>query len=201
MTDAQLIKKFLMGEVSAFNTLVWRWQLPLYNFILRFINDREEARDLCQTAFIKVFHHLKHLKDPEKFSSWIYQVAANVCRDELKKKKRRKTYAQDDVSIASAAAQDPDGLFSANLPPAPPDRAIEKQNISELLHRALQTLPPEQRIVVIMKEYQGLKFNEIAEALQLSENTVKSRMYYGLKNLKKIFDHWNIDREQLIYEL
>ena len=82
-----------------------------------------------------------------------------------------------------------------------PDSVVHRQNVKELLNKALQAIPAEQRVVVVMKEYQGLKFTEIAEVLKVPLNTVKSRMYYGLSALKKVFERWNIDEEMVRYEL
>ncbi len=200
MTDAQLIEKFLHGDVSAFNTLVGRWERSLYNFILRYVGNREEAKDICQMAFMRVFRNLKGLRDPEKFSSWVYQIAVNVCRDELKKKSRRKTYSLNNFQDDDAKIENPN-LKMERTVATDPDLAAQKRDIRDLLNKALQSIPEEQRVVVIMKEYQGLKFTEIAETLGISINTAKSRMYYGLSALKKVFDNWEIDKEKIIYEL
>ena len=83
MTDEQLIQKYLDGDIEAFNTLVWRWQKPIYNFTLRYFKDREHAKDATQRVFVKVFKNLKHLKDSRKFSSWIYQIALNLCKQAI----------------------------------------------------------------------------------------------------------------------
>lgn len=82
-----------------------------------------------------------------------------------------------------------------------PDASAHRQDVRHLLEKALGSIPEEQRVVVVMKEYQGLKFTEIADALQVPINTVKSRMYYGLSALKKLFDQWNIDQEMLRYDV
>jgi RNA polymerase sigma-70 factor (ECF subfamily) len=84
---------------------------------------------------------------------------------------------------------------------ANPDEAVLNRDLRDLLHRAMQEIPEDQRLVIIMKEYQGLKFIEIAEILQTSVNTVKSRMYYGLSALKKVFKKWEINEEILRYEV
>ena len=89
----------------------------------------------------------------------------------------------------------------ATPPDTYPDALAHESRVRTLLNRALQTIPEEQRVVIIMKEYQGLKFSEIAEALEVPLNTVKSRMYYGLNALRKVFDQWNINEEMVRYEL
>lgn len=207
MTDGDLIHKFLAEPnsaegVSAFNTLVWRWEKPMYNFIVRYLGKRDEARDLTQQVFIKVYRNLARLKDRERFSSWIYQIAVNLCRDLIKQKRRRPSFSlenlQENGTLEAASHTELTLLPDAALHP---DRVVSRNELKNILEKALQEIPEEQRIVVVMKEYQGLKFTEIAEALGLSVNTIKSRMYYGLSALKKILAQWQIDEEAMLYDV
>ncbi|RMD86238.1 MAG: sigma-70 family RNA polymerase sigma factor [Calditrichaeota bacterium] len=200
MTDQQLIQKFLDGEISAFNTLVWRWQNKIYNFILRYLGNHDEAQDLCQKTFIRVYKNLHRLRDYHKFNSWIYQIALNICRDELKSKKRNHTQSLEDLKEKNNGRESLyNSLESNNI--LNPERDILHNDLKNVLYRALQAIPEEQRVVIIMKEYDGLKFTEIADILQISVNTAKSRMYYGLSALKKIFDNWKITEEMLRHEM
>ncbi|MCH8019230.1 sigma-70 family RNA polymerase sigma factor [candidate division KSB1 bacterium] len=200
MTDSELIGKFLTGDVNAFNTLVWRWEKSVYNFILRYIGDREESQDICQKTFIRVYRKLNRLRDTEKFSTWLYQIAINICRDEIKSRSRRKTYSLDHLQENSNGAQA--GVLNLTTDSkSEPEEQAHKRDVSDLIGRALQTLPEEQRVVIIMKEYQGLKFTEIADILETSVNTAKSRMYYGIAALRKIFMQWEISKESLRYEM
>lgn len=200
MTDAELIKKFLNGDVNAFNTLVWRWEKSVYNFILRYIGDREESQDICQKTFIRVYRKLNLLRDTEKFSTWLYQIAINICRDEIKSRSRRKTCSLDHLQENSNGAQS--GVLNLTTDSkSEPEAQAHKRDVSDLIGRALQTLPEDQRVVIIMKEYQGLKFTEIADILETSVNTAKSRMYYGIAALRKIFKQWKISKESLRYEM
>jgi RNA polymerase sigma-70 factor (ECF subfamily) len=200
MTDAQLIDKFLEGDINAFNVLVRRWEKSIYNFVLRQTGKPEEAKDHCQEAFIRAYRNLKQLRDPQKFSTWIYRIALNVCRDEMKKRQRRKTFSLNGFDEHEENIPNP-GLKMEKNASSDPHIAAQNRDVKALLNRALQSIPEEQRVVIIMKEYQGLKFSEIAETLGISVNTAKSRMYYGLSALKKVFDQWNIDREKIIYEM
>ena len=200
MTDEQLIKKFLDGDVYAFNTLIWRWEKNLYNFILRYIGDREEAKDLCQKTLIRVYRNLHRLRDTRKFYTWIYQIAVNICRDELKRRKRNPICSLENLQEINNGQPNSKLEFESTMT-AHPEKDVQDRDLRELLNRALQAIPEEQRVVIIMKEYQGLKFTEIAEALQMSVNTVKSRMYYGLSALKKVFRQWNIEKEMIKYDV
>ena len=200
MSDAELIEKFLAGNIDAFNTLVRRWEKSIYSFLLRHAGKPEEAKDLCQESFIRAYRSLKQLRDPQKFSTWMYRIALNVCRDEMKKRQRRKTFSLN--GFDEVGEDNPNsGLKMARNASSDPHAAAQNRDVKVLLNRALQSIPEEQRVVIIMKEYQGLKFTEIAETLGISVNTAKSRMYYGLSALKKVFDQWNIDREKIIHEM
>ena len=196
MTDAEMIRRFRDGESHAFNGLAGRWHRRLYNFILRQVGDREEAHDLCQKVLIKAHRNLRRLRDPEKFSTWIYQIAVNTCRDELRRRRRHPTISLESLEHGDDSRQDGTKRFLAQT-----DTTIHQCELRDLLNRALQCIPQDQRIVVVMKEYQHLKFREIADILKLPVNTVKSRLYSGLNNLRKLLDQWNVNRETIDYEM
>jgi len=201
MNDGALIKQFCEhGQVNAFNTLVWRWQKPIYNFVLRYLGDPEDAREITQQTFIKAHRNLPHLKDHARFSTWLYQIAVNLCRDEIKKRRRRKTYSLESMQ-ENSDQQNARDLLPVADEGASPDNIVSRKELRDILARALQQIPEEQREVVIMKEYQGLKFTEIAEALGIPLNTAKSRMYYGLTALRKILTQWQFDQESFQYEM
>lgn len=201
MTDTEIIRLILNGERSRFNLLIWRWEKPIYNFILRYLGNRELAREVNQKTFIRVFKNLNKLKDPDKFSSWIYQIAANLCKDEIKKMSHRELISLDLIqeNNESDGYRLPEELCDSQR--SLPDEKLNRKQISHIVQKALQQLPEEQRVVIIMKEYQGLKFKEIAAALNQPLNTVKSRMYYGLNGLRKIFEQWQITEEVVNFEL
>ena len=193
MTDAQLIEKYLAGDIAGFNMLVKRWEKPLFNFAYRYVDDFELAKDITQQVFIRIYKGLKKMKEHNKFSSWVYTIATNLCKDEVRRiKKKKLDYIDEnnenyDKFVEEASSR--------------PDAKVNQQQLQQLIKQALQIIPEEQRVVIIMKEYQGLKFIEIAEALGESINTVKSRMYYGLNALKTVFEKRNITREVLQYEM
>jgi len=201
MTDTQLITHILSGDRSRFNTLVWRWEKPIYNFILRYLGNKELARDISQKVFIRVYKNLNKLREPTRFSSWIYQIASNLCKDEIKKMSHRDFISLDllQENNENEGYRLPDELHESEY--FQPDAKLNQKQISNIVQKALQQLPEEQRVVIIMKEYQGLKFREIAEALNQPLNTIKSRMYYGLNGLRKIFEQWQITEEVLNYEM
>jgi RNA polymerase sigma-70 factor (ECF subfamily) len=202
MTDRDLIEKDLSGSDDAFNTLVWRWQKIIFNFAWRDLGNRDEAHDVAQQVFIRVYRNLHKLKDRDRFSTWIYQIAANLCRDVIKQRRRRQVLSLESMQESGSAELAANDAFTL-MPEGDqhPDRIVSRSQLRDLLEKALQEIPEEQRIVVVMKEYQNLKFTEIAEILGAPVNTIKSRLYYGLNALKKVLARWDIDREVLTYEM
>jgi len=187
MTDAKLIADFCDGNVHAFNKLVERWQERIYRFAFRYFSSYDEATEITQKTFIRAYKKLHTLDDATKFSSWIYRVANNLCLDETKRAGRRKSTDLTELNRQIAAIDTPDST-------------LQQKELSSVLQMALLHLPAEQRTVIIMKEYESLTFREIAEILDEPENTIKSRMYYGLKKLRQIFKQWNLEMEALYYE-
>lgn len=181
-TDNELVARTLNGEAGAFNDLVVRWETPLYRFVVRYLGDPEEAHDICQEAFLKAYTNLDRFRGQAKFSSWLYQIALNQCRTQFRRKKSRPTVSLDEdeqmghLQLVPADAEAPDAS------------AIKSQHASEL-RDALAHLPEDQRTAIILKEYHGLKFREIAEILETPESTVKSRLYHGLESLAKSLGH------------
>ena len=199
MTDAALIDRFLKGDINAFNTLIWRWEKPIYNFIYRTIGNEDTAKDLCQILFIKMYKELKKLRDPNKMKSWLYRIALNLCRDEMRRLKRhRLVYIdehQNDEKTANTIGYLPDRESKT------PEELVHNNQIGEILKHSLMSIPEDQRTVIIMKQYQDLKFTEIANILELPINTVKSRLYYGLNALRKILEASKLNKEVLFDEM
>lgn len=161
--------------------------------------DHDLAMEASQKAFISMCRNMEALQDITRFKSWLYKIAVNSCREEARKIKNAKSVPYD--SILQPDSEDSPGWERSHQRTENPERHFQQQEVSDLLQQCLMMISPEQREVVIMKEYEGLKFREIAEAMNISENTVKSRMYYGLDALKKIFEEKNITKETISYEL
>jgi RNA polymerase sigma-70 factor, ECF subfamily len=189
MNDSQLIEQIRSGNTGAFNHLVTRWQKPIHRFAFRYFADNNDAADITQKTFIKAYQSLDSLQDTDKFSSWIYRIASNLCIDETRRNGKQKSSPLESWIESSEVA-------AVNTP----ETKLEKNELGKLMQKALLAIPYDQRTVIILKEYEGLKFREIAHILQESENTVKSRMYYGLNALRKVFKKWNIEKEALYYE-
>jgi len=191
MTDEALIRQFLNGQRAAFNLLVWRWQKPILNFVYRYVGNRTDAEDICQRTFIKVYKNLHRLKDPGKFSTWLYQIAANLSRDWLRRKRRNNSISIEEVGGETSIL--PEGSWKGSR--SDPEGEMHQQQLRHYLEWAMGRIPEEQRLVVVLKIYQGLKFTEIAEVLGLPVNTVKSRLYYGLRALREVLKSFSLDEE------
>ena len=183
-TDEDLVEAFQGGDTAVFDILVQRWDRKFQGAIYRFVGASEDARDLCQEAFLRAYRGLRTFKKDARFSSWLYQIALNVCRDRLRRRRGRTLVSLDEL--------DESGQEAAVLPgPSPLDLA-EARDISDRVARAVASLPDDQREVIVLKEYQGLTFAEIADVLGVPLSTVKTRLYRGLVQLRQRLEHEGI---------
>ena len=194
-----LVEAAKNGDMLAMNQLVQLWQKRIFNFALKYFGDYDQASEVTQKTFISMNKNLRSLKDVKVFKSWLYRIAANYCHEEVRKSQKRWVFPfmkvqtkEDQHHIENSLAKNQE---------ANPEKSLGHLELKDLLQRALSTLPEEQRLVVIMKEYEGLKLREIAEVMAISENTVKSRLYYALGTLKKLLEEWNVNKETVHYEL
>jgi RNA polymerase sigma-70 factor, ECF subfamily len=169
--DTDLIGQATRGNVEAYNLLVSRWEKRVYNYLLRITANREDALDLTQDVFLKAYQNLRKLEDPSRFTPWLYRIAHNEAYSMFRK--RRPEADVDEVEPEADGA----GITVGGTSVFP----IE---LSLAVTAALDRLTPEQREAVVLKIYQGFKFEEMAEVLSLPVSTVKSRLYTALELLK-----------------
>jgi RNA polymerase sigma-70 factor (ECF subfamily) len=174
-TDEELVARAQDGDASAFDVLVRRWERKIRGAIYRIMRSDDDALDLCQETFLKAYRGLGSFKQEARFSSWLYQIALNLCRDRLRRKRGKTWVSLEDLDDASGAPR--------NTGPSALD-LIEARDLSRTVAVAVAALPEDQREVIVLKEYQGLTFLEIAEVLGLPMSTVKTRLYRGLGQLK-----------------
>ena len=186
--DEDLMVLYQRGEVRAFELLLTRHRKPVYNFILRFVGDKETAEDLLQEAFMRVIKGAEAYKRQAKFTTWLYTIARNLCVDQTRRRKHRKHASLD----APIEASDDSGTLMDVIPSnemASDRKAVNKQ-LHESMHRAISALSEEQREVFLMREFLDLPFKQIAEVVGVPENTVKSRMRYALEKLRLDLDEY-----------
>jgi RNA polymerase sigma factor (sigma-70 family) len=199
MHSDALIQRAKQGDQNAQGRLVLLWYKRIYNFGYKFFIDHDLAMEVSQKTFISMCKNLEGLQDIARFKSWLYTIAVNYCREEARKKKNNRAFSFD--TVWDREAENSPRWESSGQRLDDPEKQLQQSELSDILQEALLQLSEEQREVVIMKEYEGLKFREIADILHVSENTVKSRMYYGLDGLRKILERKNINKETINYEL
>jgi RNA polymerase sigma-70 factor (ECF subfamily) len=164
--DRDLIAKARRGQVDAYNVLVSRWEKRVFNYLLRLVGHREDALDLSQDVFLKAYQNLKKLDDPAKFPGWLFRIAHNEAYSLL-----RKGRPESDLATDPRPAESSSRMFPMEL------------NLA--VRGALGRLSDDQREAVLLKVYQGFKFEEMAEILGCPISTVKSRLYTALDLLKE----------------
>jgi RNA polymerase sigma-70 factor (ECF subfamily) len=180
-TDEDLLVALRGGHADSLAVLVTRWEGPLFRFVSRMVDRPDDARDVCQETFLRILDKAGAFRDGARFSTWMYQIALNLCRDQTRRKRR-----WGRLMIAPPVAEDdaPREHEAPETVATNPAAALEHSERRSAVRRALSALPPEQREVLLLKEYEGLKFREIADVLGVAESTVKSRMYAGLDAMR-----------------
>jgi RNA polymerase sigma-70 factor (ECF subfamily) len=177
-TDEELVARSQSGDVESFNQLILRWERPIYALAYRVIGREEEARDVCQEAFLRAFRALPGFKGQAKFSSWLYRITLNLCRDWIRRQRRAPvSQLPDDVDLAEMAA--------SRGPVESIEDLVARRELSAVVEEAMAKLPDEQRTAIILKEYHGMTFQEIAELQGCPLSTVKTRLYQGLSVLRR----------------
>ena len=179
VTDEELVARSVAGDTDSFNQLMRRWEKPIYALAYRVLGREDDARDVCQEAFLRAFRALPRFRGEAKFSSWLYRITLNLCRDWMRRERR------------APFVQPPDGVDVDDLVSSEPSRAesvetlVTRNDLSRRVAKAMLVLPEEQRSAILLKEYHGLTFQEIAELQGCPLSTVKTRLYQGLSVLRR----------------
>jgi len=192
-SDEDLIERFQNGDEQAYVELVNRYRNRLINFVYRFTNDSEKSEDIVQDTLIKLYTHKHYYKKIAKFSTWIYTIAANYAKTELRKKKHRKT-----TNLSQMSSDEKEYDLPAVQPET--DQAIENEYLEKRIQDAINTLPLHFKTVVILRDIQELSYDEISNIVEVPLGTVKSRINRArlqlqkeLKDLKKEKIFWWIN--------
>ncbi len=174
MEDGDVVAAFLGGEERAFQELVSRYQTRLLNFIYRTISDREKAEDLVQEVFIRVYRHIGRFDRSKKFSTWIYTIASNLAKNELRNRSRNPLVLFQSIKKTAPGEEERPLQFedSANRP----DDLYRKRHLRELVEESVAKLPAHHREVFVLRELEGKSYEEIAEITKTNLGTVKSRL-------------------------
>ncbi|HYX40413.1 MAG TPA: sigma-70 family RNA polymerase sigma factor [Pyrinomonadaceae bacterium] len=176
-SDEQIVERALAGDADAFGEIVRRWERRIFALTYGILSREEDARDATQETFIAAFRNLSGFRGDAKVSSWLHRIAVNQC---ITRQRRAKVRGETSLE---GAAEDNGTQFAAPLHESPA-RIVEGRERTEAIRRAVDALPPELREVLVLKEFEELTFQEIADALQVPLSTVKSRLYTALKQLR-----------------
>ncbi|MBQ3077245.1 MAG: sigma-70 family RNA polymerase sigma factor [Clostridia bacterium] len=178
-TDAEVVAAVVAGDVEAFETLVHRYQRKIYNTVLRLSGDATEAEDLTQEVFLKLYRSLASFRGDSSFSTFVYRVASNTAVDWLRKRGPQPLSLTDEY-------EDGESMEHALPDPAPPpEERLLREEQRRALSQAIASLPDHQRLVLVLREVDGLSYQQIAEVTGIGEGTVKSRINRARKNLRK----------------
>ena len=176
--EAAVIQAVLDGDVNAYELLVKEYEKNVYNLALRMVGNSEDAADMSQEAFIKAYNSLTSFRGDSKFSVWLYRIVSNVCLDYLRSRGRRQT-----VSLSAENDDGEDVEIDIADETQSPERLLDRRLTRDAVRRGLAALPPEHRQILLLREIQGLSYDEIADALGIEAGTVKSRIFRARKKL------------------
>lgn len=190
ITDEELVARSMDGDVDSFNQLIKRWERPIYALAYRVLGREDDARDVCQDTFLRAYRAINGFKGQAKFSSWLYRIALNLCRDWIRRQKRTPTVqVPEDVDIADLAAE--------VGPTESIERLVARREMGRAVAIAMAALPEEQRTAIILKEYHGLTFQEIADMQGCPLSTVKTRLYQGLSVLRRQLEQGGVSASDI----
>ncbi len=183
LDDSGVVAAFLAGDKRAFGELVERYQNRLLNFVYRTTGDRERAEDLVQETFIRVYRHLHRFDQTKKFSTWIYTIASNLAKNELRNRSRNPLVLFQTIKRNWDADQRPleweDNTYR-------PDDLYRKRHLKSLVDAAVEQLPEHHRTVFLLREMEGKTYEEIADITRTNLGTVKSRLNRARNNFAQL---------------
>ncbi|RMF66076.1 MAG: sigma-70 family RNA polymerase sigma factor [Calditrichaeota bacterium] len=181
-SDEELIERFQKGDLYAFDLIVKRYKDQLLNFVYRFVGNQEEAEDIVQETFLRVYRKRKAYKRIAKFSTWIYTIAGNLSRTELRRRKRRKLFSVTDMGFEDRDYEISDEGHN-------PENQVDGLIQEEIIQREINNLSPKFREVIILRDIQELSYEEISKIIKVPIGTVKSRVNRGRLKLQNELKH------------
>ena len=177
-TDEELIFRFQNGDEQSYIELVKRYKDRLINFVFRLVNDRDQAEDIIQDTMLKLYTHKHYYKNIAKFSTWIYTIAGNFAKTELRKKKTRKV-----TNNSQLGPEDRDYDPPSNDPN--PQKLVESEFINKKIHEAIEKLPKQFKVIIVLRDIEKLPYEEISNIVDVPLGTVKSRINRARIQLQK----------------
>jgi len=185
LSETDLIFKAKSGNDSAFEELVFRYDKTVLGIALRFTSDNDEAKDVYQEVFIRVYKGLKNFEMKSEFSTWLYRITTNVC---LTHKSRSKKHLQTSINDQFESDEDGTNKYELIDEEADPAEYMLNRDLGNIINNAVESLSAKQRITFILKHYEGYKIREIAEMLNCKEGTIKKYLFDAVRNLRKMLE-------------
>jgi RNA polymerase sigma-70 factor (ECF subfamily) len=181
--DVSLVARAQTSDLAAFEELVRRYRNDVFRLSYHYLHNREEAWDLSQEVFIKVYRSIGHFRGESNFKTWVLRIAANQCKDYFKKRRLSTVSFDDRIGVEPPGKQ------------LEPGRALAAQEIGEAIQTALAKLPHKHRTAFVLREFEGLSYEEMSQVMECSLGTVMSRLHHARKKLQQSLIHMGIAEE------
>lgn len=185
MEDLKIIKKIKKGDRESFREIINKYKKLVYNHSRSFLRNDQEAEDVSQEIFISIFNNLKKFRGDSKFSTWVYRITVNMCKNKLKQMKRQRAQISDDVfeneygeleqklnNIKEKEEKEPDNLFA-------------RESLKSAILKRVDELTEEQKSVIMLRDVDGLSYEEVSLVMKLSVSAVKSKLFRARENLRE----------------
>ena len=180
--ETELIEKAIKGDERSFEALILSCQKKAWNIAIQYMRNENDAMDVLQECFIKIFRNLKNFKGDSRFDTWVYRITVNTCKDFLRKSEKVR---QNEFHLVNN--EEEDYIKSIPSSEATPEETMSRKETADELLKCMELLPAEHREVIILRDIQNLSYDEISEVLSTSLGTVKSRINRARSNLKRIW--------------
>jgi RNA polymerase sigma-70 factor, ECF subfamily len=188
--DLTLVQRVRSGDQRAFKQLVERYQRKVYAVAYGMLKDKEEARDVAQEAFVKVYKYLDHFKGDASFYTWLYRITANICIDQMRKKgTARGDSVEFDETVATDTSEANLGALGSKLG-TNPQKAMLRKELADKINAALQEVPEKHREILLMREIEGMSYEDLARVLEIPKGTVMSRLFHARLKVQKILNEY-----------
>jgi RNA polymerase sigma-70 factor (ECF subfamily) len=186
--EAEFVARLVARDETAFNQLVVTYERRVFALVFRMLGRREEAEDLAQEVFVQVFKAIDQFRGDSKLSTWIYRIAVNLCKNRTKYLSRRHANAEDDVDamVDRAALSSAKGVSVGDV--GRPDELVEGMQLEVIVKRAIQSIEPDFREVLILRDVEDMTYEEIAAVTGLADGTVKSRIHRARAQLRALVE-------------
>lgn len=188
--DLTLVKRVRGGDQRAFRTLVERYQRKVFSVALGMLKDKEEAMDVSQEAFVKVYRYLDHFKGDASFYTWLYRITVNICIDVIRRRGPQKgEQVEFDEAIAADLSEANIGALGSRLGTNPQKAALRKE-LAQKIQEALQEVPEKHRAILLLREIEGMSYEDLARTLNIPKGTVMSRLFHARAKVQKILSEY-----------